>query len=474
MTRSNGRAPSRGAIRCAVATLLALTFAPLAPDAPLWAQGRRAVESGGVVQCQKCHANREFLVGKAKTEKAEQALFVPDTILRGSRHAKLNCADCHQGYGGGYPHNTGAVAVPCQKCHEKAGEEWTRSIHAPNAKTKGDAPSCVSCHGQHEVLGSDDPRSPTYALNVAKTCAKCHGDRRIVGTYFDKPRDAQARTAVAEYFQTVHGIAGTKAGLVVTATCNDCHGAHLILPPDSTASTINRSHIAGTCGACHAGVLATFDSSSHGKALAAGKKTGGHSAPVCIDCHIGHKIVAASDSVWFRGVVSECGTCHERLTKTYFETYHGQVTELGFGLTAKCSDCHTPHAMLPATDARSSVNPAHLVETCRKCHADANEKFVQYLPHGDPQDRASYPALFWAWAFMTFLLVSIFSFFGIHTVLWTTRVMLDRRRGGGAAQHPTDDRAEPSGEGDGGASARATQKSDTTRDPVGSGKGTEP
>lgn len=450
--------------------LLAFLFAPLGSAARLAAQGPRQVASSSVVQCQKCHGNREFLVGKAKTVRGDSALFVPDSLLRDSRHAKLSCGDCHPGYGGGYPHQTSAVAVSCAKCHEKEGAAWARSIHAPNAKTVGDAPTCVTCHTRHHVLGVDDPRSPTYALNVAKLCGSCHSDPRIVGTYFKKPKDAEARTAVAEYYKTVHGTAISKSGLVVSATCNDCHDAHMVLPPDSAQSTINRAHIAETCGACHAGVLATFDSSSHGRALASGKKTStGHAAPVCIDCHAGHKIVAASDPVWFRGVVSECGSCHERLYKTYFDTYHGQVTELGFGLTAKCSDCHTAHAMLPPTDARSSVNPANLVATCGRCHPGANAKFVEYLPHGDPQNRAKYPGLFWVWLFMTGLLVSVFSFFGAHTFLWLTRLTLDRVRGGAAAKVPVEETAPKSGEESGAARAPQTISGDARREPVASG-----
>ncbi len=450
--------------------MLAFIFALLAAAAPLWAQGPRLVASRGGVQCQKCHANHEFLVGKARTERGDSALYVPDTLLRDSRHAKLSCADCHPGYDKGYPHNATVVAVPCQSCHEKEGLAWARSIHAPNAKTVGDAPTCVSCHTQHHVLGVEDPRSPTYALNVAKTCGKCHSDRRIIGTYFTKAKDAQARTAVAEYYKTVHGIASTKSGLVVSATCNDCHDAHLILPPDSSESTINRAHVAATCGACHAGVLATFDSSSHGRAFASGKKTNtGHAAPVCIDCHAGHKIVAARDSVWFRGVVAECGSCHERLTKTYFETYHGQVTELGFGLTAKCSDCHTAHSMLPPTDPRSSVNAANLVATCSKCHAGANAKFVQYMPHGDPQNRAKNPGLFWVWLFMTSLLVGVFSFFGLHTFLWLMRLTLDRLHGGGAAKPPVAEPVTESGEEHAGVRAPETTIAGTRREPIGPG-----
>ncbi|MGH7668479.1 MAG: hypothetical protein ACRENQ_03215 [Gemmatimonadaceae bacterium] len=407
------------ALLCA-ATLGSIALAPAVVQA-----------QAGVVQCRNCHSNREFLVGKGTPSVPDSALYVPDSLVHDSKHAGLSCTSCHPDFASGYPHRvTTAFAVRCQSCHKKEGEDWAKSIHAPDAVTRGNAPTCKTCHGTHHVLGADDPRSPTYPLNVASLCGSCHANPKIIGTYFGGANQSQARTAVANYYKTIHGTAMTKAGLVVSATCSDCHGAHLILPPDSAASTVNRANVASTCGKCHAGVLATFDSSSHGQALLSGAKTPtGHSAPVCIDCHPAHHIVAASDPVWFRGVVQECGACHEQEYKTYFETYHGQVTELGFGLTAKCSDCHTAHDMLPARDPKSSVNPANLVKTCSQCHPAANANFVKYQPHGDPRDRAMFPRLFWTWLLMTVLLVSVFLFFGAHTLLWLARLIIDRLRG---------------------------------------------
>jgi len=406
--------------------LLGVAILGLAMPAPAAAQQR-----AGVVECQKCHGNRDFLVGKAGTVRGDSALFVPDTLLHDSKHAGLSCTSCHPAFAGGYPHRDAKViAVPCQSCHQKEGDDWARSIHAPDAVTNGKAPTCTTCHGTHHILGADDPRSPTYPLNVASLCGGCHANPSIIGTYFGAADQAQARTAVSSYYKTVHGTAMTKAGLVVSATCSDCHSAHLILPPDSAQSTINRANITGTCGKCHAGVVETFNQSSHGQALRTGAKTPtGHAAPVCIDCHSSHQIVPASDPVWFRGVVKECGSCHEKEYDTYFETYHGQVTELGFGLTAKCSDCHTPHNMLPSTDPKSSVYPTNLVKTCGQCHPTANANFVQYQPHGDPRNRQAYPRLFWTWLFMTALLVSVFLFFGLHTLMWLGRITVDRLRG---------------------------------------------
>jgi hypothetical protein len=338
------------------------------------------------------------------------------------------------GYDAGYPHRAASRVVPCQTCHAAAGGDWEASIHAANATTAGDAPTCVGCHGSHTVYGAADRRSPTHPLNVAGLCGRCHADARITGTYFATADKERARTAVAHFHTTVHGNALTRAGLVVSATCNDCHRAHRVLPADSSGSSVNRANIPATCGGCHVGVAETFDSSSHGRAYRDGGVTNtGHPAPVCVDCHSAHEIVRADQPQWLLGVVEECGKCHERLYETYFETYHGKVTRLGFNLAATCADCHTAHNMRPASDTRSSVYAENLVATCGRCHANANANFVRYQPHGDPKERTKYPLLFWTWLFMTTLLVSVMAFFLLHTFLWVTRLAINRRRGRGRA-----------------------------------------
>ncbi|MFN8670147.1 MAG: hypothetical protein U0164_23385 [Gemmatimonadaceae bacterium] len=392
-------------------------------------KGTRVTGGRGPVQCEKCHADRQFLAGKAKGAKGDSVLFVPDTLLRDSRHQTLVCADCHAGYNDGYPHTkVPQVALTCAHCHEDQGAAYDRSIHAPNFKKEGDAPTCASCHSAHRVLGADDPRSPTYPLNVAQLCGSCHNKKKILEAYFDKPADSTARTAVKDFRKSAHGLAMSKAGLTVSATCSDCHDAHRVLPADSAASTLNRRNVKNTCGACHAGMLATYDSSAHGQALAKGDTTEtGNKAPVCVECHGGHKVVEADDPAWFAGVVQECGTCHKRLLETYFETYHGKASTLGYGIAAKCSDCHTAHAMLEAKDPKSSVHKDNLVETCGACHQGANANFVAYKPHGDPRDKDKNPELYWVWLFMTTLLVGVFSFFGIHSLLWFLRLLSVRK-----------------------------------------------
>jgi len=390
-----------------------------------------SAQAAQVVQCAKCHADRDFISANARGPGQDTLLYVQPTVLEGTAHEGLACTDCHRGFEAGFPHNAPQTVVSCSTCHEQEGLDWTASIHAGNAETVGDAPTCVTCHGSHRVLRTSDPQSPTYPLNVAGLCGRCHGDPGIIGRYFVGEGSEQARIATTAFPESVHGIALTRDGLVVSATCSDCHTAHRILPADSAGSTVSRANIPSTCGVCHAGVAQVFEASAHGAAYPARDgEPNEHPRPVCVDCHTAHEIARADQPAWQLGTVQKCGSCHEELYETYFETYHGQVTQLGFNLAAKCSDCHTAHDMRPATDPESTVFAGNLVATCSQCHEGANANFVKYYPHGDPTQRTRYPLLFWTWLFMTSLLIGVMAFFGLHSVLWLTRRAIQAVRAG--------------------------------------------
>jgi cytochrome b subunit of formate dehydrogenase len=100
---------------------------------------------------------------------------------------------------------------------------------------------------------------------------------------------------------------------------------------------------------------------------------------------------------------------------------HGKAYRLGSLKSAKCSDCHGAHLILGENDPNSSVGFRNLVTTCRKCHEDANERFTGYLTHATHHDPVKYPILYYTYWAMTFLLISVFTFFGIHTLLWLPR-----------------------------------------------------
>jgi 5-methylcytosine-specific restriction endonuclease McrA len=197
-------------------------------------------------------------------------------------------------------------------------------------------------------------------------------------------------------------------------------------------STINPHNVSATCGRCHHGVEEQFAGSVHVSRVGKTPKQ----LPVCDDCHSAHTIRRADEDVFKFTIMGQCGRCHETIAKTYFDTYHGKVSQLGYSKTAMCYNCHGAHDILPITDPRSRLSRENIVATCQQCHPGANRRFAGYLTHATHHDPAKYPWLFWTFWGMTGLLVTTFVVSGIHTLLWLPRSMQWKRDQARARQHP--------------------------------------
>jgi cytochrome b subunit of formate dehydrogenase len=384
-----------------------VTLAAIATAA--WIAGPAPAAAVGRTDCFECHDG-------ADGPKIDEKLF-DQTV-----HADLDCTECHADIKD-VPHDTPLKKVDCSQCHDKVAAVYAKSIHGvQRAAGNKDVATCSSCHGMHDIFSPKDPRSRVFPLNLVDTCGKCHGNAALAAKY-NMPGEN-----VSKYRQSVHGAGLLKSGLVISAVCNDCHGTHDILPHTDPASRINYQNVRKTCGACHEGVLEQFNRSVHGKALDSGVKLeNGKTAPTCTVCHHSHEIVRITDEDWKLHNLMECGTCHSDRLNTYRETYHGQVTRLGYAKVARCSDCHGSHNILPDSDPKSTLAAgANKVATCRKCHPGANEKFTKYIAHGDHKDRAHYPILFYTFYAMTGLLFGTFGFFGLHTLLWLLRSLKEK------------------------------------------------
>jgi predicted CXXCH cytochrome family protein len=157
-------------------------------------------------------------------------------------------------------------------------------------------------------------------------------------------------------------------------------------------------------------------------------------APVCTDCHTAHAILQPTESAFRMQSTPICGSCHKEKLSTYHDTFHSQLGLLGgYVETARCWDCHGAHDVLPASNPKSMIAPANLVKTCSRCHAGANVKFVQYQPHANAYDFRGNPALYLIRMFMNVLLISVLTFFVIHTILWLVRSRMEqvKRNGNG-------------------------------------------
>jgi formate dehydrogenase gamma subunit len=179
-------------------------------------------------------------------------------LLGGNPNA-ANCVDCHgahemrRTYDPDSKVNKLHVADDCGKCHSDIKAEFDESVHG-KALLKGntDSPSCVNCHGEHNILHVNDPNAPVASKNVSKqVCEPCHSSLRLSEQY------GFSATRAETFEDSYHGLA-LRGGSTSVANCASCHGVHNIKPSSDPTSTINKNNLAKTCGTCHPGAGTRF------------------------------------------------------------------------------------------------------------------------------------------------------------------------------------------------------------------------
>lgn len=343
----------------------------------------------------------------------------------------VRCSSCHP------PHKTLAAQDPqssvnaaqlsntCGACHPQQRELILADVHGAagpkNAQGRPSPLGCLECHGDdaHGMVSVSDLQSPVSAKNQATNCGRCH------------------EAAQLSYLDSVHGHGLRKSGLLVTAVCSSCHGAHGILPARDARSTLHPAKVADTCGNCHRFIEDRLKASVHGSGAGPGspsEKTapGGdvHRRPSCTDCHQGHDVVRPESSGFQATMTDRCGTCHAELLDQYSLSVHGQLTNLGYGPAAKCADCHGAHEIQPLDDPRSLLSSVNRAETCGKCHPGATPNFLEFDPHADHRNPARSPVLYAVYMVLMTFLIGTFAVFGLHSLLWLVRGTIDVWRHG--------------------------------------------
>jgi hypothetical protein len=366
--------------------------------------------------CLTCHAKQDLRAQDGRP------LFVERGTLVLSAHAGVSCSQCHSEVNASHqrPCETIRSKVDCAACHAEVGSLFAQSIHG-QLLAAGDenAPECKECHGTHDVLRKNNQDSPIFPTNIPTLCARCHREGERAAVRYNGPE----HEIVDHYAESIHGKGLLKSGLTVTATCANCHTAHSELPASDPRSSVHPSNVPRTCGTCHHGIEQQFARSIH--ATASGEP--GKELPVCSSCHSAHTIRRADEDGFKLQIMDTCGHCHEEIARTYFDTFHGKVSQLGFTKTAKCYDCHGAHDILPPSDPASHLSRQNVVTTCQKCHPGATRRFAGYLTHATHHDPRRYPYLYWTFWGMTTLLLGTFIFGGLHTLLWIPRALQMRR-----------------------------------------------
>ncbi len=371
--------------------------------------------------CMTCHQDEQLHM----EEDGEIVdLFVDRGPLQNSIHSKLACVSCHIDV---HPENTpvckNSQPVDCSICHEEMSQDFLSGIHGQlEVRNDPDAPSCVFCHGDHEVLSKTNSQSKTFSRNVPALCSQCHADGQSAAM-----RNPEVSHIQENYSMSIHGKGLFDSGLTVTAMCTDCHTAHKALPASDPNSSVNPAHVGETCGKCHLGIFEKFNQSIHSPLTS---QTEEH-LPTCHDCHQSHSAQRTEEAGFREQIIQQCGHCHEELTESYFETYHGKVSKLGDTVAARCNDCHGSHSILPTSHPNSSLHFNNIIDTCKQCHPGSHRKFTGFLTHATHHDKENYPSLYYSFLFMTTLLVGTLGFFGVHTILWFIRSLIHHIKHGG-------------------------------------------
>ncbi|MCP4717553.1 MAG: hypothetical protein GY868_20725 [Deltaproteobacteria bacterium] len=122
------------------------------------------------------------------------------------------------------------------------------------------------------------------------------------------------------------------------------------------------------------------------------KSVHGEAGYTCVDCHEDAQV----DKHPKEGLVDiKCADCHDEVNEVYAKSNHGQLNARGTNNAPYCYDCHSMHAVLPASDPDSAVNTANLAVTCGKCHEDEAAPALPFLIRNFIQDKqdTAYPGL---------------------------------------------------------------------------------
>jgi len=334
--------------------------------------------------CLGCHQDESLSKQDASGRKL--SLFVPETEFKSSVHGKLSCSDCHTKVRDDAHAEGGKKAadkkVDCAACHAKADKEYQQGLHSKMImKGMERAAYCDDCHGKHNIVPSKNPKSMTHPSNIEKTCNRCHSDVQFV------KKHALGASIPGDLFKgSVHG----KTGEV---TCTSCHGSHNLRSLIDPKSTIFRSNIPQTCGACHPDITKQFVESVHGLLAARGRED----SPTCTTCHGIHGIKAKIDPdspVNERRIaMTTCPQCHaaERISKeygitkeqvkSYYASFHGLSYRGGDTYSANCASCHGVHDIRSSSDSQSMIHKDNLQKTCGSCHPGASENFAKGKIH---------------------------------------------------------------------------------------------
>jgi predicted CXXCH cytochrome family protein len=265
----------------------------------------------------------------------------------------------------------------CSACHQQEAQQFSKTVHAraypPTAKF---GTACEACHGPGKAHAE-------AMMAAAGEAQKTVAAKKLIYSFQGKPADNSARCLRCHTTSHEQSLFNRSQHKLVGVSCEQCHSAHLLTSTDHEASnklnlpqqkffqapflpeetrwlheSLLRMKQPELCFTCHGTIQAKFALPAHHRVPEGLMK--------CTDCHSPHGTLNASQ---LRKVNFEtCVGCHTEKRGPYVYEHPAARVE-------GCTSCHQPHGtverhLLLRTESRF---------LCLQCHVDPHAANV---PHG--------------------------------------------------------------------------------------------
>jgi Cytochrome c554 and c-prime len=225
-----------------------------------------------------------------------------------------------------------------------------------------------------------------------------------------------------------------------TLTCEACHGTMKeqdklhpdMRDPQFLKLEASRKYDYKRCQTCHRPSYEYYLKGAHARALQKEREPQPTPtnlkklpAPTCGNCHASHYEKAHRSRLEIgRDLTEVCGSCHQAQKVTYLDNFHGKAAvNLGNTRAAYCTDCHGAHECLSLKDRPKAL------ESCQRCHPQANLSFASMVIHPalepgkekDAEKEARVAVIKLITVVMGTLVLVVVIFFYGHSFLWLLR-----------------------------------------------------